>query len=237
MSKNNFLIIGGSTGIGRKLVETLAQSQAEVWALSRTPEKVPALENVKALPVDILSGTFPQDGLPESLQGLVYCPGSIRLKPFSQIKDEEYLEDFQINLLGAVRALRTYLPNLKKSESGASIVLFSTVAVQTGMAFHASVASAKGAVEGLVRSLAAEFAPQIRVNALALSMTDTPMAERFLNNDQKREQVAARHPLRRYGNPDEIAQCAAFLLDARASWITGQIFHLDGGMSSIKLFN
>lgn len=237
MSKNNFLIIGGSTGIGRKLVETLAQSHAAIWALSRTPEKVPALENIMALPVDILSGTFPQDSLPESLQGLVYCPGSIRLKPFSQIKDEEYLEDFQINLLGAVRALRTYLPRLKMSESGASIVLFSTVAVQTGMAFHASVASAKGAVEGLVRSLAAEFAPQVRVNALALSMTDTPMAERFLNNDQKREQVAARHPLKRYGNPDEIAHFAASLLYQRASWITGQIFHLDGGMSSIKLFN
>jgi NAD(P)-dependent dehydrogenase (short-subunit alcohol dehydrogenase family) len=179
---------------------------------------------------------FPKDHLPESLQGLVYCPGTIRLRPFHRLSDNDFLEDFTINVLGAVKAIRASLPLLKKSSSGASIVLFSTVAVQTGMPFHASIASAKGAIEGLTRSLAAELAPSIRVNAIAPSLTETPLAQSLLSNDQKRQMAADRHPLKRFGQPEDIANLTVFLLDPGTSWITGEIFHVDGGMSAVRLF-
>ena len=146
------------------------------------------------------------------------------------------MEDYQINLLGAVKLIQSCLKRLKKSPTGASIVLFSTVAVKTGMAFHASVASAKGAVEGLTRSLAAEFAPRIRVNAIAPSLTDTPLAQTLLSTDAKRQASAERHPLKRIGSTEEMARLAAHLLSDDAAWMTGQILHLDGGMSSLRVF-
>jgi NAD(P)-dependent dehydrogenase (short-subunit alcohol dehydrogenase family) len=150
------------------------------------------------------------------------------------LQDEDFLEDFRVNTLGAVRAIRTFLPLLKRSER-ASIVLFSTVAVRTGMSFHASIASAKGAIEGLTRSLAAEFAPKIRVNAIAPSLTDTPLAASLLATEQKRQVADKRHPLQRVGQPEDIANAAVYLLDQQSSWVTGQILHVDGGMSSLKL--
>ena len=165
---------------------------------------------------------------------MLYCPGSINLKPFKSLKEQDYLNDFNINALGAVKIINNYLPNLKKAETS-SLVFFSTVAVQTGMPYHASVAMAKGAVEGLTRSLAAEFAPNIRVNAIAPSLTDTPMASRLLSSDEKKEASAKRHPLNSIGNPEEIAKAASYLLSDDSGWITGQVIHIDGGISSLRL--
>jgi len=174
--------------------------------------------------------------LPDGLHGVVYCPGTIRLKPIQRLTREDFLEDLQINFLGAVHVIQACLPNLKKSPTGASILLFSTVAVTTGMPFHASIAGAKGAVEGLTRSLAAELAPRIRVNAIAPSLTDTPLAAGLLSSEEKRQAAAERHPMKRIGSAQDIARLALFLLSDDAGWITGQVFHADGGMSALRTF-
>ena len=188
------------------------------------------------IPLDVTAETLDLETLPETLQGLVYCPGTIVLKPFQRLTIDDFKEDFNINLLGAVKVIQGCLKQLKKSPTGASIVLFSTVAVNTGMPFHASVASAKAAVEGLTRSLAAEFAPRIRVNAIAPSLTDTPLAQNLLSSEEKRKASADRHPLKRIGTPQEIACAAAHLLSDAGAWITGQVLPIDGGMSSLRTF-
>ena len=180
--------------------------------------------------------TKPVDEFPNidsAINGLVYCPGTINLKPLKSLKIEDFQNDFEVNLLGAVKVINKYFNNLKSSERS-SIVLFSTVAVQTGMPYHSSIASAKGAVEGLTRSLAAEFAPTIRVNCIAPSITNTPLAEKLLNNESKRKASEDRHPLKRIGDAEEIAKTVLYLLSESANFITGQIIKVDGGISSIK---
>ena len=173
-------------------------------------------------------------GLPDVLHGLIYAPGSINLKPFQRLMPDDFRRDFEVNVMGAVSALHVAYPALKKSKD-ASVVLFSTVAAKLGMGMHASVAVAKSAVEGLTKSLAAEFAPfNIRVNAVAPSLTDTPMAGFLLADDNKREAANKRHPLNRYGTADGVAGMAAYLLSDQANWITGQIIGVDGGMGSLK---
>lgn len=234
--QKNYLVVGGSRGIGRALVEQLRGRTHTIWVASRNAENLPADEAVRHLRLDVTDTEASLDGLPDTLDGMVYCPGSITLRPFSHLKDSDFLEDFHINVLGAVRVIRQVLPRLRRAEHGAAIVLFSTVAVQTGMPFHASIASAKGALEGLARSLAAEFAPRIRVNAIAPSLTDTPLAAQLLSSDEKRKSSAGRHPLKRIGTADELARLASFLLSDAASWMSGQVLHLDGGMSSIRTF-
>jgi NAD(P)-dependent dehydrogenase (short-subunit alcohol dehydrogenase family) len=194
------------------------------------------LIGIRHVPFDVTQTEFSSDGLPDKLCGLAYCPGTIRLRPFARLTEDEFLEDYRINLLGAVAVIKGCLNSLKKADHTAAIVLFSTVAVGTGMPFHASIASAKGAVEGLTRSLAAEFAPRIRVNAIAPSLTDTPLAKALLADESKRTAAADRHPLKRTGTPRELAEVAHFLLSDSASWITGQIISVDGGMGAVRTF-
>ena len=228
------LIVGASSGIGKALAESLT-GQAQLWTASRSPASEQDSRHLAWDAADA-AAPFPADGLPDALDGLVYCPGSIRLLPFERINDAAFREDLELNLMGAVRAIRAALPALKAA-SQASIVLFSTVAVGTGMPMHATVAAAKGAVEGLTRSLAAEFAPKIRVNAIAPSLSDTPLASKLLKTDRQREAAAARHPLERVGRAEDIAAAAHFLLGEGSSWVSGQIFHVDGGMGALRRFS
>ncbi len=227
----NFLIIGGSSGIGRALVDNLLKEGHEVQVWARQARDLPS--SVAFFPVDVSSdAALPSDQLPDVLDGLVYCPGSIELKMFRSLKPASFQEAFDLNVLGAVRCIQAAERALKKSEQ-AAIVCFSTVAVQRGMPFHAAIASAKGALEGLVRSLAAEYAPKIRVNAIAPSLTDTPLAEKLLGTADKKQASAERHPLKRVGEATEIAAMAAFLLSKQAAFITGQVIAMDGGLSRI----
>ncbi|TAE05992.1 MAG: SDR family oxidoreductase [Bacteroidetes bacterium] len=229
MSKN-ILVIGASSGIGLSLAQQLVAENHHVWVASRRKPEVSA----SYLPLDITKPIENAlDSLPEALHGVAYCPGTINLKPFHRLTEEEFLQDFQVNVMGAVRVLQAVFPRLRKE--GGSVVLFSTVASALGMNFHSSIAIAKSAIEGLTKSLAAEWATyQIRVNAIAPSLTDTPLASKILTNDEKRETSGKRHPLGRVGKAEEVAELAHFLLSDKTAWITGQIIGIDGGMGSLK---
>jgi 3-oxoacyl-[acyl-carrier protein] reductase len=224
------LIIGAGQGIGRAIGQKLA-TNAELWTTTRNTE--PEFESSHRTWDS--SQEFPADFLPDDLDGLVYCPGTIRLKPFERLTLDDYEQDLDVNLKGAVRVLRAAIPALRAAPH-ASVVLFSTVAVTTSMSMHASIASAKGAIEGLTRSLAAEYAPKIRFNAIAPSLTDTSLASGLLRTERQREAAATRHPLERIGIPDELAALAGFLLSDDSGWMSGQVLHADGGMSSIRKF-
>lgn len=226
----NILLIGGSYGIGLELAKELQQDN-KVYVASRTNENLSEL-NVIHITYDAASDTLDTSMLPEVIDGLVYCPGSINLRPFRGLKLETFESDMQINFFSMVKVVQSILPQLTASEQS-SIVLFSSVAVKMGMPFHTSVAAAKGAIEGFAKALAAEYAPKIRVNVIAPSLTETPLAEKFLSTDEKREKSAQRHPLKRFGTTADIAQMANFLLSEKSSWISGQIFNVDGGMSSL----
>jgi len=226
MKDKNIVIIGGNSGIGKAIAADLSSKGCNLFLYSRSGEGTTALD---------ISVDFPEiPNLPEVIDGLVYCPGTINLKPFHRISISDFQKEMDINFFGAVRVLQACLKSLKKSNT-ASVVLFSTVAVQTGMGFHAGIASAKGAIEGLSRSLAAEWAPsKIRVNTIAPSLTDTPLATNLLSTPEKKESSDKRHPLGRVGTPEDIAKATSYLLSEDSSWMTGQILHLDGGMSSLK---
>jgi len=228
-----FLIVGGTSGIGLETTKILSK-QNKVIVLSRGKRNLDELNNIEFFSSDITKSPEELPQISENIDGLVYCPGTINLKPFKNFNLEDFQHDFEVNLLGAVKVINKYFNNLKSSEKS-SIVLFSTVAVQTGMPYHASIASAKGAIEGLTRSLAAEFAPSIRVNCIAPSITDTPLANKLLNNESKVKSSEERHPLKRIGNAKEIAELVEFLLSDSSSFITGQILKVDGGISSVKL--
>ena len=209
------------------------QSEHNLIVANRSNEALNGL-SVDFIPYDLENGELEVTKLPEILHGLVYCPGTINLRPFKGLRPEVFTRDFSINVMGAIKTLQSVLGRLQNSEVPASVVFFSTVAVQTGMPFHSSVATAKGALEGLSRSLAAELAPKIRFNVLAPSLVDTPLAEKFLNNDTKKSNAEARHPLQRIGSPEEIARMVAFLLGDQSSWITAQTITIDGGIGGIK---
>jgi 3-oxoacyl-[acyl-carrier protein] reductase len=230
----HYLIVGASSGIGAALLQELVERGDRVLHLSRHPEHAPDLPGTEGHRWDALTEPFPTAVLPERLDGVVYCPGGIRLKPFERLKEQDFNAEWELNLLGAVRTLQAALPALKQSDAGA-VLLFSTVAVQTGMPFHAAVAAAKGAVEGLTRSLAAELAPRIRVNAIAPTLTDTPLAERLLGSDDKRRAAAERHPLKRIGTAADMARTAVWLL-REASAVTGQVVAVDAVLSRLRLF-
>ena len=226
MEDKNIVIIGGSSGIGKEILEALENLGANTFAYSKS--------RTDANRFDATKGGESLHELPEKIHGVVYCPGSITLKPFHRLTVEDFQQDLDINFLGAVRVLQDCFKALKNSK-GASVVLFSTVAAQTGLVFHSSIAGAKGAVESLTRSLAAEWAPlQIRVNAVAPSLTDTPLASSLLSTDDKKEGAKKRHPLGRYGDAKDIAEAALYLLSDKSSWVTGQVLHVDGGMSVIR---
>ena len=233
MDLKNFLIIGGSSGIGNHLTSQIAIKNCVYATYNKHTPTTSENEKISFHFLNVTDEQTDLSFLPEKLHGLVYCPGSIHLKPFARIEPEDFITDYRLNVIGAIRIIQHVLPKLKAS-GNATIVLFSTVAVQQGFNFHSMVAASKGAIEGLTKALAAELAPGIRVNCIAPSITETPLSASLLNTDAKKEANVSRHPLKRIGNPADIANMANFLLSEEASWITGQILAVDGGMSAIK---
>ena len=232
MSKN-ILIVGASSGIGLETAKSLIAKGYRIFSASRNQ---PDLSETTHYTWDAQNPDASVFGaLPDTIHGVVYCPGTINLKPFNRLSQEDFKNDFQVNVLGAVAVLQAVLPRLKKAD-GASIVLFSTVAAKIGMGFHASVSASKGAIEGLTLSLAAELsANKIRVNCVAPSLTDTPLAKNLLSTDEKKEASNKRHPIGRFGTSADIANITTFLISDESSWITGQVLGVDGGMGSIKM--
>lgn len=230
----NYLIIGASSGIGNKLAIQLSESGHRVFGTYYKNEIHSDNVLLSYHSLNVLDETLSFDFLPDTLDGVIYCPGSINLRPFERIKPADFVNDYNLQVAGAIKTLQAVIVKLKSSEN-AAIILFSTVAVQTGLPFHTQVAASKGAIEGLTKALAAEYAPKIRVNCIAPSLTDSPLAAALLNTDQKREANAQRHPLKRIGTTGDMANMAEFLLSPKAGWITGQIMHVDGGLSSLKV--
>lgn len=227
--KKNLVLIGGSHGIGLSIATQLHNAHS-LYILSRTKD---GLENINHthLTFDVLEDEPDLGQLPEKIDGLVYCPGSINLKPLKRLEVTDFEQDMRLNFFGLVKVIKALESRFTE---GSNLVFFSTVAVRVGMPFHTSVAAAKGAVEGFARALAAEYAPRLRVNVIAPSLVDTPLASKLLNSDKKAEMLAKRHPLQRVGNADEIADLAIYLLLQGKGWITGQVLGIDGGISTLN---
>ncbi|MCR1026053.1 SDR family NAD(P)-dependent oxidoreductase [Cellulophaga baltica] len=228
--KKNILLIGGSHGIGLSIAKTLHENH-NVFIASRTKEALEDL-SITHIPFDALTDELDTSLLPDTLDGFVFCPGSINLKPFKMMSLDTFHEDMELNFFSMVKVVKSII---SKMAENSSMVFFSTVAVGTGMPFHTSVAAAKGAIEGFAKSMAAEYAPKIRVNVIAPSLVNTPLAKRLLNNDKKIEMMSERHPLKRVGTPEDIAAISVFLLSDNSTWMTGQVVGVDGGMSSLNI--
>lgn len=223
-----FIFAGASSAIAQSTAHKLMSSGHQVIGLSRNGDFDIYSENYKV--ENYNSNSLPQIEGP--IDGLVYFPGTINLKPFHRITQEEFLNDFEINVQGAIASIQKYLPNLKQSNNP-SVVLFSSVAARTGMPFHASIGLSKGAIESLTKSLASEYAPNIRFNAIAPSLTQTPLSEKFISSAEKLEASRQRNPMKKVGQPSEIAEAVCFLL-TNATWMTGEILHIDGGLSATR---
>ncbi len=223
------IVVGGSKGIGKAIVEKLL-AYSNVINISRSTPEI-SHNNLTHHQCDVTKDELPDI---ENADGLVYCPGSINLKPISRLSIDDFKNDFEINVLGAVRVIQKYLPILKAG-SKPSIVLFSTVAAKLGMPYHASIAVAKSGVEGLVKSLGAELAPTLRINAIAPTVTDTDLASKLLRNDKMIENITERHPLKKFLSPEEVADMAEFLLSGNSSSVSGQVFEMDCGIVSFKI--
>ncbi len=224
------LLIGGSYGIGLCIVKSL-QDTHKLFVASRTNESLKH-PNIVHLPFDVSKDELDISRLPEHLDGFIYCPGTINLKPFKMLKLDTFETDMHINFFGLIKVLKGVMPRMNH---GSSMVFFSTIAVRTGMPFHTSVAASKGAIEGFAKSLAAEYAPKVRVNVIAPSLVDTPLSAKLLNNDKKKEIMRERHPMKRTGEAEDIANMVIFLLGGHSSWITGQIIGIDGGLSTLNI--
>ena len=229
----NFLVVGASSGIGNAIANQLRNEGHTVLGTYNT-HPFDGAPNFSAHRLNVLDDNNDFSFLPDTLNGVIYCPGSINLRPFARIQASDFTQDFNLQVGGAIKVIQAALPALKNS-SASSILLFSTVAVQLGLNFHTQVATSKGAIEGLTKALSAELAPSIRVNCIAPSLTNTPLAAGLLNTEQKLEANALRHPLKRVGSVEDISEMACFLLSEKSGWITGQIMHVDGGMSVIKM--
>lgn len=223
------LIVGGSKGIGKAIVTKLLE-YCKVINISRSTPDI-SHENLTHYDCDVTKDELPEI---EQVDGLVYCPGSINLKPISRLSIDDFKNDFEINVLGAVKVIQKYLSILKQGDKP-SIVLFSTVAAKLGMPFHASVAVAKSGVEGLVKSLGAELAPTLRINAIAPTVTNTELASKLLRNDKMIENITERHPLKKFLSPEEVAAMAEFLLSDNAASLSGQVYEMDCGIVSFKI--
>jgi NAD(P)-dependent dehydrogenase (short-subunit alcohol dehydrogenase family) len=231
---STILIVGASSGIGQRLTNQLSSAGHQVIGTYHSHPVLSDSPNATFHQCNILDDQPDFGFIPDTLDGLVFCPGSIVLKPFHRIKPDDFLEDYRLQVIGAIKTIQAALPALKKGINP-GIVLFSTAAVQTGLNFHSMVSASKGAIEGMTRALAAELAPTIRVNCIAPSLTDTPMAASLLNTEEKRNANAQRHPMRRIGSAADIADMAEFLLSSKSGWITGQVMHVDGGISRLKV--
>ena len=225
----NIVIIGGSKGIGHAILLQQLENNL-VYNISRNSPEI-SHPNLKHFTADVL-----QDALPEleNIDTLIYCPGSINLKPFGNLSIDDFKNDFEINVIGAVKAIQKYLPTLKKG-TDPSIVLFSTVAAKLGMPFHASIATAKAGVEGLVKSLGAELASAVRINAIAPTITETTLSANILRNDRMKENMTERHPMKGYLKAEEVAEMANFLISKNAKSISGQVFEMDYGIVTFKI--
>ncbi len=227
-NKKRYIIAGASSGIGQAISQKLLADGHQIIAIGRNTENIVS-EWIQFIQHDFSKEEILPD-INEKIDGLIYCPGSINLKPFSSIKEKDISDDFKINVLGAFRLIHKYYKNLNDSEDP-SIILFSSVAARLGMPYHTSISISKSGLEGLTKSLAAEFSPKIRVNCIAPSLTDTPLAKALLNSDTKRTANAERHPLKKIGESEDIASLAIYLLNAK--WMTGQVIGIDGGLGAV----
>ena len=225
----NIVIIGGSKGIGSAILLKQLENST-VYNISRTTPDI-SHPNLVHYPIDVLLDALPEL---ENIDTLIYCPGSINLKPIGSLSIDDFRNDFEINVIGAVKTIQKYLPALKKG-TNPSIVLFSTVAVKLGMPFHASIAVAKAGIEGLVKSLGAELASSVRINAIAPTITETSLSASILRNDRMKENMIERHPMKGYLKPEEVAEMANFLISEKAKSISGQIFEMDYGIVTFKI--
>lgn len=225
----NILIIGGSKGIGNAILLQQLENNY-IYNISRNAPEI-SHPNLKHYSLDVMKDTLPEI---ENIDTLIYCLGSINLKPIGSLSIDDFRNDFEINVIGAVKAIQQYLPVLKKG-TNPSILLFSTVAAKLGMPFHASIATAKAGIEGLVKSLGAELASTIRINAIAPTITETSLSAGILRNDRMKENMMERHPMKGYLTPNEVANMADFLISEKAKSISGQIFEMDYGIVTFKI--
>jgi NAD(P)-dependent dehydrogenase (short-subunit alcohol dehydrogenase family) len=225
----NIVIIGGSKGIGFEILKQQLENN-QVYNISRNAPEI-THPNLKHYSLDVLQDILPDI---ENIDVLIYCPGSINLKPIGSLSIDDFRNDFEINVIGAVKSIQKYLPVLKKG-TNPSIILFSTVAAKLGMPFHASIATAKAGIEGLVKSLGAELASTIRINAIAPTITETTLEVGILRNDRMKENMMERHPMKNYLKPKEVASMANYLISDDAKSISGQIFQMDYGIVTFKI--